>query len=195
MRELFLFVEDAAQEKFLSALLRRIAIERSVGLSIHVRSARGGAGKVLTQRERFVRDAEDSGMIPDGLVVAIDANCRGYNEKRREISKRLGSLAGRAICAIPDPHIERWFLLDGEAFKAVLGRGCAAPDEKCEKQRYKKLLNAAIRAANVEPLLGGIEYAEDLADTCNIQRVAAVDASFGKFVGEVRSWLNVQVHQ
>ncbi len=48
-----------------------------------------------------------------------------------------------------------------EAFKAVLGRGSKAPDAKCEKQRYRQLLAQAVLEAGVQPLLGGVEYAED----------------------------------
>jgi hypothetical protein len=55
---------------------------------------------------------------------------------------------------VPDPHIERWLLLDSQAFKEVLHRGCSAPDQKCDRDRYKLLLDEAVRAAEVEPLLG-----------------------------------------
>ena len=42
---------------------------------------------------------------------------------------------------------------------------------KCEKQRYKRLLAKAVLDAGIQPLLGGIEYAEELADKLNVQRV------------------------
>ncbi len=54
------------------------------------------------------------------------------------------------IYAIPDPHLERWLLLDSAAFKHVLGRGCSAPDQKCEKERYKQLLIQAILEAGLK---------------------------------------------
>lgn len=196
MPELLLFVEDQAQEKFLSALLLRIAAEQSVPLAIRPRTARGGIGKALNHLEEFAKAVEQgSESLPDGLVIGLDANCQGYVQRRRIVNKRARPLANLVICAIPDPHIERWFLLDGEAFRTAVGAGCDAPDEKCEKSRYKRLLNKAVRLAGVQPLLGGVEYAEDIVNAYHIQRVADRDASFGKLVSEFRNWLNRQHHR
>jgi hypothetical protein len=64
--------------------------------------------------------------------------------------------------AVPDPHIERWLLLDGAAFKAVFGEGCDAPDLKCSRDRYKSRLIEAIRGTGVTPNLGGLEFATTL---------------------------------
>lgn len=91
------------------------------------------------------------------------------------------------ILAVPDPHIERWLLLDGAAFKAVFGKGCGAPDQKCERDRYKQLLIRAISATGVEPSLGGIEFAEDLVRNMDIDRAAHADRSLERFVNELRA--------
>lgn len=191
MTDLLMFVEDVGQEKFLSALIRRMAQEASVGLGLRVRSARGGVGRVLDELEGFVRSAERGHVeLPDALVVAIDANCHGYLARRQVVQKRARRYSDKVIHAIPDPHIERWLLLDGAAFRAVLGKGCAAPDLKCEKARYKRLLVDAVRQSGVQPLLGGLEYAEDIVAQLDIQRIADLDASFGQFVAEFRGWLN-----
>lgn len=193
MPEVLLFVEDSAQEKFLTALLKRMAAERSVPLTVRIRSARGGLAKVLGQLEDFANAVEKNQVrLPDGLVVGVDANCRGFQERRNAVQSRAGKLSEFIVHAIPDPHIERWFLLDGEAFKTAVGRGCKAPDAKCEKERYKRLLNTAVLDAGVQPLLGGAEYAEDIVKDYHIQRVADLDESFGKLVAEFRSWLNRQ---
>ena len=90
------------------------------------------------------------------------------------------------ILAIPDPHIERWLLLDGAAFKAVFGRGCDAPDQKCDRGRYKQRLIEAIFAAGVTPSLGGLEFAEDIVQCMDIERAAQADDSFRRFVGSLR---------
>ena len=193
MPELLVFVEDSAQEKFLSAMLKRMAAERSIPLTIRIRTARGGMAKVLGQLEDFANEVEKSrARMPDGLVIGVDANCRGFQERRKAVQERAGRLRDFIVHAIPDPHIERWFLLDGEAFKAAVGRGCKAPDAKCEKERYKRLLNTAVLDAGVQPLLGGVEYAEDIVKDYHIQRVADLDESFGKLVAEFRIWLNRQ---
>ena len=42
------------------------------------------------------------------------------------------------ILAPPDPHVERWLLLDGAAYKAVFGKGCDTPDLKCDRNHYKQ---------------------------------------------------------
>jgi hypothetical protein len=191
MPELLLFVEDSAQEKFLRAMLQRLAREAGLEVTIRVRTATGGVSKVLVQLSDFIAEVERNlASLPDGLVVAVDANCKGYTQRRRIAEDRAGKYKDLVVYAIPDPHIERWFLLDSEAFRVVLGRGCNAPDAKCEKQRYKRLLSRAVLDAGVQPLLGGIEYAEDLVAHYHFQRVSDNDSSFNKFLTEVRTWLN-----
>jgi hypothetical protein len=196
MSDVLLFVEDAAQENFLGAMLTRLARESGLSLSLRIRSARGGSARVLAELESFVRDAgRGKAPLPAGIVVAVDANCQGYNARRKAALEMAGAYKELVIFAIPDPHIERWFLLDGEAFKAVLGQGCKAPALKCEKGLYKSLLSQAVLATGVQPLLGGIEYAEDIVNEYHVQRVADAEPSFGKFVAEFRAWVNQQRRQ
>lgn len=92
------------------------------------------------------------------------------------------------VCAVPDPHIERWLLLDSAAFKEVLGKGCPAPDQRCERDRYKQQLLQAIRDTGRTPLLGGMEHAESLINAFDIARIAHTDNSFGKLVSELDDW-------
>lgn len=191
MFEAWLFVEDFAQERFLKTLVERLASQARVPLALRVRSAQGGAGRVLVHLKHFAASweagREDS---PAGLIVAVDANCQGYTRRRDLLDRQAGELKPWVIHAIPDPHVERWLLLDSEAFKQVVGRGCQAPDDKCEKHRYKRLLAEAIRASGVQPLLGGVEYAEELAESIDVQRACDHDVSFNRFVQELRSWFN-----
>lgn len=185
MPEALLFVEDAAQEVFLKKLVERLACNAGLILDIRVRNAQGGSGHTLKEVERFeVRWKRQKEILPDVIIVAVDANCKGYSERRRQVDDHAGDLKDLVVHAIPDPHIERWLLLDGKAFKDVLGRGCQAPDEKCEKNRYKYLLSEAVKDAGAEPLLGGIEYAEDLAERLDVQRVCRQDDSFKNFIKE-----------
>jgi hypothetical protein len=191
MFELLMFVEDDAQETFLKRLVERMACEAGIKLTVRVRIAHGGSGSVLNQLKSYATGWKAGReLLPAGLLVAVDANCQGYTSRRDHLDSRAGELKHLVIHAIPDPHIERWLLLDSEAFKAVVGRGCRAPDEKCEKQRYKRLLAKAVLDAGVQPLLGGVEYAEDLADMLNLQRVCDHDVSFNRFIQEMRTWLN-----
>ena len=145
MPDVLLFVEDSAQEKFLRAMIHRLAHDAGISLAVRIRTATGGVPRVLTQLSDFVENVEkDLVSAPDGLVIAVDANCKGFTERRKLAEERAGSLRDRVVYAIPDPHIERWFLLDSEAFRTAIGRGCSAPDAKCEKQRYKKLLSQSV---------------------------------------------------
>ncbi|MCY4121928.1 MAG: hypothetical protein OXG72_13510 [Acidobacteria bacterium] len=50
----------------------------------------------------------------------------------------------------------------------------------------------AVRGAGVTPILGGLEYAEDIVREMDIGRIAQADRSFGRFVdglsAVVRDW-------
>ena len=186
MRDIALFGEDHAHEQVIGALVRRVAGELGVEVRLDWRSATGGHARVVGELGGYLRDLRrQEGPLPDLIVVAIDANCKGLNERTREVSGR--DAPAPSVLAIPDPHIERWLLLDGAAFRAVFGTGCDAPDLKCDRRRYKQLLIRAIVNAGVTPSLGGIEYAEDIVMHLDIVRVAQADRSFCRFVDELRS--------
>ncbi|MDE2741285.1 MAG: DUF4276 family protein [Gemmatimonadota bacterium] len=186
MREIALFVEDYAHQQIIGALVRRISVECNTAIRLDWRVAVGGHGKVITELNDYMRDLKRQGSPwPDLIVVATDANCEGLNKRAREVVVR-DDLAPM-IFAIPDPHIERWLLLDGAAFKAVFGKGCDAPDQKCDRGRYKQQLIEAIYATGTIPRLGGIEYAEDIVEQININRAARADRSFRRFVADLRN--------
>ena len=185
MREIALFVEDYAHRQVIGALVQRIAEECEITIHLDWRNAVRGHGKVIAELNDYMRDLRrQGGPWPDLIVVATDANCKGINERMREIGGR--DEPAPMILAIPDPHIERWLLLDGAAFKTVFGKGCAAPDQKCDRDRYKQRLIEAIHATGTIPILGGIEYAEDIVQQIDINRVAQADRSFRRFVEELR---------
>jgi hypothetical protein len=131
--------------------------------------------------------------MPDLLVVATDANCQGFSDRKREIEKAayrlLETNPEKLLMAIPDPHIERWMLVDSRAFKAVLGRGCEAPDQKCQRERYKQMLLAAMRAAGIVPPLGGMEYAREIVQHLDLERAGRLDPSLGSTVAGLRRGL------
>ncbi|HEX9648871.1 MAG TPA: hypothetical protein VGB88_15300, partial [Alphaproteobacteria bacterium] len=136
----------------------------------------------------FLRDLrKQGGRMPDLIVVATDANCQGLNDRVREFDGP--GAPAPMILAIPDPHVERWLLLDGAAFRAVFGTGCDAPDLKCSKDRYKQRLIEAISATGVTPTLGGIEFAEDIVREMDLGRASRADRSFKRFVDEFRNIL------
>ncbi len=168
--------------------MTRLAKEQHIEITYQPFSVRGGHGKVVTELKQYLRDIERGQIHPqDLLIVATDANCKGYQERKREFSNTTKNATIPIIYAIPDPHIERWLLLDSAAFKQALGKGCNAPDKKCEKDRYKRLLIQAVRDADVIPLIGGLEYAQDIVNAMNLQNIALKDAACGHFLQELRT--------
>lgn len=187
MRRIVLFVEDYGHEAFIQTLVNRLARENGIKVKIEPRCVRGGHGKVITEYQSYLLDLQrEKDRLPDLLIVATDANCKGYVYRRREIEDINKEFKDFTIYAIPDPHIEHWLLLDSAAFKSVLGRGCdAPPGQKCLKNHYKKLLLEAVRNAGVNPLLGGVEFTEDIVNAMNWQHIE--DKSFGRFFKELQN--------
>ena len=193
MFSIVLFAEDYGHEEFVKSLVERLSRESNVPVKITPRNARGGHGKVVTEFQIFLRDLEHAREgLPDLLIVATDANCKKYAKRRREIDKINDKFKNFTVYAIPDPHIERWLLLDSAAFKTVLGKGCDKPDQKCSRDRFKQLLLNAMRNAGVIPPLGGVEYTEDIVNAMDLQRMERANASFGKFLkdlqGKFKEW-------
>ena len=140
----------------------------------------------------YLRDLKkQGGPWPLMVIVATDANCEGLNYRITEISKHTRRAHAPVVLAIPDPHVERWLLLDGAAFKAAVGQGCDAPDQKCDRHRYKQRLIEAVRDAGVKPILGGLEYAEDIVQRMNLDRAALADRSLARFVEGLRTEFRV----
>ena len=184
MREVALFVEDTAHQKVIGTLLGRLADES--GLTVHLdwRNVMGGRGRVVQTLRRYLNDLTKQGDRADLIVVATDANCVGLQKRTRDID--TSSAVSPVVLAVPDPHIERWLLLDGAAFKAVFGKGCDAPDKKCDRGRYKHQLFEAVRSAGVVPMFGGVQFAEEIVQQMDIDGAARADPSFRRFVDDVR---------
>ena len=187
MRDIYIFAEDDGHDRFLTALIARFAAHYGVEYRLIKRAVSGGHGVVLAELRRFIQDLQRRpGSLPDLLIIAIDGNCKGFVARKREIDDIAGTLGAFTIYAIPDPHIERWLLLDSAAFKSVLGKGCAAPDQKCERDRYKRLLRAAVRDAGQIPRLGGIEFTQPLVRAIDLQRVSRQDAGLERLIAGLR---------
>lgn len=190
------FVEDRAQEGFIRALVDRVAREESFlpdHLHHDVRSARGGS-KVVAEFKEFAIDWERGGQVmPDLVVVAIDGNCMGHSEKVRELLasvRETNPLRDRLAFAVPDPHIERWYLLDQRAFRAgVGGDPPELPDYKCQKDYYKGLLTKALRDSGIPSLLGGAEFGEGIVHNMDFTLIAGRNAGFARFLDDLRGLL------
>ncbi len=188
MRRIILFVEDYGHEAFITSVIQRFAKKQGMAVKIPSLSVRGGHGKAVAELKSYLREFRNEKVgFPDLLVVATDANCRGYQGRKKEIDDVIADLQNISIYAIPDPHIERWLLLDSVAFKSVMGKGCDAPDHKCERGRYKKILMDAMLQAGVHPSLGGIEFTEDIVNAMDFERMEQADVSLGQFLKSVRN--------
>lgn len=188
------FLEDAAQENLIPALLRRLITEQQLDpddFQLDVLYARGGAA--LRALGDFIRDSRRlKHLAADLLVVGSDANCKGFTARRDWITKQTAKTGYKdVVAAIPDPHIERWYLLDMAALAAAADVALtgAAPAYKCDKDHYKKLLRGAFRGSDIEPPLGGSEYGPSLAQKMDLYAAGKQDHGLAAFVDDVRAWL------
>lgn len=193
MRNINIFVEDQAQEVFLVAILQRFSLEYNVGVKTKSINARGGRGKVISELKQYQNDLQrNKGILPDLIIVGTDSNCKGFREREKEINRNITNLQEFVISMIPEPHIERWLLIDPESFNTVFGKGCPTPDQKCERDRYKVMFLEAITEVGVTPILGGIEHITDLVKEMNLQRVKDSDKSIRRFLNSLqrrfRNW-------
>lgn len=188
------FFEDIAQENFVTALVQRVAGELGVVVASDVRNATGGKGRVSTELQHYLRDAR-VGRAPARpvLVVVIDGNCASYQARRQQIeqAKERTGYPGTVVCAVPDPHIERWYLADGEGFKLAVegGQLPPLPVYKCERRHYKQALRQAFQGAGIEPQLGGAEYAAPIVSHLNLYRAGQADAALKHFLDDLRAAL------
>lgn len=193
MRNINIFVEDQAHEVFLVAILQRFSLEYNVGVKTKSINARGGRGKVISELKQYQNDLQrNKGILPDLIIVGTDSNCKGFREREKEINRNITDLQEFVISMIPEPHIERWLLIDPESFNTVFGKGCPTPDQKCERDRYKVMFLEAITEVGVTPILGGIEHITDLVKEMDLQRVKDSDKSIRRFLNSLqrrfRNW-------
>jgi hypothetical protein len=182
-----LFVEDVAHDRWLQALVRRVAAEQGASVDLSVRAARGGRGAVLTEVQLAQRSA--SGQRPDLLVVGVDANCEGDRLRRKVQALLDATYCPRQLVACPDPHVERWYLADPAALKVTLGVSAELPAVKCERDLYKQVLLNALVAAGHNVTLGGAEFADEIVEAMDLFRAGKNDASLKHCIDDLRAAL------
>lgn len=192
--KILFFLEDNAQESFIPPLVERLIIDIGGNIDnydLQVLSARGG-GSIRAYKD-FIKLAK-KGRHPsaDLLIVGSDGNCNGFNKRRQQLldaSKGVPFLS--VIPAVPDPHIERWYLLDNSALAAASGIPVQAvpPTIKCDKNHYKQMLKDVFYRNNLLPPLGGTEYGPLVTKTMDLYAAGNIDHALRDFVMQVRSWL------
>ena len=192
MRNIVLLGEDTGHETVLTVLLSRYSSDYKIVTTVKTLSSRGGLARVHHEFDTFLTDVDgDRASTPDLIVIATDSNCMGYLKRRQQLEKvalKYPRLKDLIAYAIPDPHIERWLMADPDGFKEVLGKGCTLPKMKCEKDEYKRLLDQSVRDAGVRPILGGLEYAEDLVNAANLLRIEKEEPSFEKTAKQIKAF-------
>jgi hypothetical protein len=189
------FLEDRAQEGFIRALVEKVAKENGIsgdGLKHRIQSARRGS-RVIAEFRNFLKDARRlGGAGADLIVVSIDGNCKGYNDRVKQLSRYLRPtdwFHSRILYAVPDPHIERWYLMDQKALKEGIGidKPPEMPPYKCKKGHYKQILNKALRDAGIQSLLGGPEYAEKIiGNISDLRLFAEKNTGVEKFIQDLQ---------
>ncbi len=188
------FLEDAGQEAIIPPLVKRLIREANKPLEDfdhRTLNARGG-GSIASYR-RFLEDAKRRMHLPaDLLIVGSDGNCKGFATRRNEIiAVAANPPYPIVVTAVPDPHIERWYLLDPSALSKAAGvtKMPALPAHKCEKDYYKQLLRSAFIHSPVIPLLGGTEYGALVADKMDLYAASKADHGLAEFIDGVKSWV------
>ncbi len=191
------FLEDTAQKSFISAMVERLIQDEGRDLQdfdFLFLYARGG-GSIRAYKDFLKQTSKRRYLDADLLLVGSDGNCNGFVKRKQQLlDVSKGLTYPEVVLAVPDPHIERWYLLDGQALARAAGVPVEAvsPTVKCDKNHYKNLLNKTITDQGVIPPLGGAEYGSIIAKSMNLYDAGITDHSLGDFIDQVRSWLRRQ---
>ena len=195
--KIFFFLEDTAQESFIPSIVERLIEDEGKDISdfdLRVLSARGG-GSIRAYKD-FLKQAKKRNYLDaDVLIVGSDGNCNGFVKRKQQLLNASSGISyPEIISAVPDPHIERWYLLDSQALTdaADVPIQVVSPTVKCDKNHYKTLLKRAFADQGVIPLMGGAEYGAMVAKSMDLYNAGIVDHSFHDFIDQVRSWLKRQ---
>ncbi len=188
-----LFQEDVGHERFIGALIRRLADEVGVSVQLEVRNARGGASQLDQQFVQFLNDSVTLDQRLNLVVVIRDTDCVGVEKVKTRYLGLVRNVhySGEVVIGAPEPHIECWYLSDPTALQRVLRADAQAsvPDSKCGRERFKQMLYQIVEDAHVAPLLGGIEYAEDIVEEMDIYRACSNVPSLDTFVRDLKKAL------
>lgn len=186
-----IFAEDRSHEAFIAPIVYRLAREHRKNVEVKIRSAIGGHGRVQTELKLYqqnVRKALIETVVPDIIVVAIDANCNRWNNAKKGIEDNIEQdFKDKVVIACPDPHIECWYFADIETFKQIVGIQPRRGKKKCKRDKYKSILAKAVIDAGYPPTLGGVEFAKELAENMDFFRAGKQEKSLGNFLDNLRA--------
>lgn len=182
-----LFCEDNAHEASARALVRRIAEDEEVEVTLRVGSDRLGIPRLRRELRAFQALQARSSGRPDLLIVLIDANRVGPRGRRTEIEELLDrGLVAETVVGTPDPCIERWLLADDQLIASRYGR-VVDRSRSTNRRIWKQRLVQILEAAGEVVTQGGAEFAEELLGSMDLQRAAVQEPTLGDFVADLRS--------
>lgn len=187
------FVEDDAHESFMRAFLPALwTREGRTGTSpIQFLTNRGGTPKLFGSLRDTLRRIKRGASPISPLIVLIDANCHGPNDRRREVLKLAEKEAHgphNMIVGTPDPHIERWLADPAAIAKAFDGKvSTALPVKKCARDYYKRLLADMFSGFEFVPLSGGVEFADRIVPGIDFDNPSSGDHQLTEFANSLRA--------
>ena len=190
------FFEDFAHEEFIRGFVRRLARENEIQIQLEDILATK-SGNYRTKLVNFLRKwKKGQAEAYDVIIMVHDANCKGTNSIRKRYQKYFDryNYSLPVVFAIPDPYIEYWYLLDSDAFiKAIEGdkypKKLPYQCQKKTKRFYKTELAKAIMMNGIEPIRGGSEYGEKIAENIDYKKVSE-EKSIGFFIGSLEDAKN-----
>lgn len=184
-----LFAEDRAQEALASALIQCAFFDTGVGVDVAVKSASGGFGPMLVELGAYRKVIAKVGGLPDLLVVMIDEDGQGSNERRDMVTSRLADHeVPYRVVGVPAPRIEDWYLLDAnsvaEALELEVGEVQTATHALDSKQAARTL----VAEANALQLVGDLEiseFAAEIVGAADCPSALKTDRALRRFINDL----------
>lgn len=189
--EVDLFCEDLGHEEFARALLRRLAREANLPApTVHVRAARGGHGRAISELSDWQRSLPRGATSCDILLVLIDANSVGWPRQFKAVGDAIDrNRFGDVVVAIPDPHIEAWAAADPDALRLATGAVPPTPPPDPDRGAYKRWLRDALEQAGSVLLTDPMAVSADIVPVMDLFRAGKQSPSLGHAVDGLRASL------
>jgi len=167
-------------------LVSRLAREEDVEVSITIGSARFGIPRLKQELKAFDRALRQGSGLPDLLVVLIDANDVGVQERLREIGGSIDLTAyPHAVVGVPEPHVECWYAADPPSFNERFGAALSAGTGVGCKAR----LVGALEEADEIVVSGGAEFADEIVEVMDLYRAGREKPELKTFTDDLRGAL------
>ncbi len=184
-----LFCEDSAHESCARALVRRIARELQLEVSIHTATASSGIPRLKQELRVFQSLVARRAGTPDLLVILIDANDVGPAARRSEIEDVLDTTVFPGfVIGTPNPCVERWLLADPASFSRIFGVQPIVGATNVGRA-WKDRLIKALEAAGQIVMQGGAEFAEEIVEPMDFYQAGRSDPTIQGFTDDLRAAL------